>query len=66
MAAAEHVQQDLERVKAPESLKRFRATEEEAAKWPSGLVEIRTCQSCNVVYKTAGHAWRCEHWHAGP
>lgn len=63
MAGVEHAQQDLARVKAPESLRRFRVTEAQAAKWPPGLVEIRTCLHCKAVYQSAGHAWRCEHWH---
>jgi hypothetical protein len=55
----------LDRVRAPESLRKGRVTEAEASTWTDREREIRACFYCHMVYKSAGYAWTCEHWHQG-
>jgi hypothetical protein len=55
----------LARARAPESLRKGRATPKEIRTWTERHIEIRTCFHCKVVYLNAGYAWRCEHWHEG-
>ncbi|MEC3977919.1 hypothetical protein [Amycolatopsis sp. H20-H5] len=40
-----------------------RATPEEMTTWTPYELEIRACFHCHVVYRSAGYAWACEHWH---
>ncbi|MEC3975072.1 hypothetical protein [Amycolatopsis sp. H20-H5] len=55
----------LDRVKAPESLRKGRVTEVDAETWTPREREVRACCHCHVVYQSAGYAWDCEHWHEG-
>jgi hypothetical protein len=55
----------LDRVKAPESLRKGRVTKDETASWSARELEIRACCTCHVVYRSAGYAYSCEHWHQG-
>jgi hypothetical protein len=47
---------------APGLIKR-RAEVGEQKKMTSHQLEIRACLYCKTLYKTAGDAWRCEHYH---
>ena len=47
------------------AVKKLRARPAEAQGWTERLRAIRSCCHCKTVYRDAGAAYRCEHWHEG-
>lgn len=45
------------------SLVKRRAELDVSARWSERDRIVRSCQYCRTVYKDAGAAWVCEHYH---